>query len=537
MNRLAPADWILVAVYFAIVFGIAWRVIRRKQRSSEDYFLAGKNVGWFVVGASLFATNIGSEHLVGLAGTGAESGVVFGHLEFQASIILLILGWVFVPFYARSGVFTMPEFLERRYSPAARWYLSVVSVVGYVLTKICVTIYAGAVVFETVMGIEFWTGAVAIVALTGVYTVLGGLRAVVYTEVMQTVVLTIGAAAVTIIGLGEIGGWGALRDTLGSEYFDCWKSVSHPQFPWTGMVFGAPIIAIWYWCTDQYIVQKTLAARNETQARRGTIFAGFLKQLPLFLFIVPGMLAFALAKTGRLDLSEPDEALPTLVVSLLPAGARGLVAAGLLAALMSSLASVFNSCSTLITMDFYKKIRPDAGEARLVRVGRLATLVLVGLGLAWIPFMKLISGTLYLYLQSVQSYISPPIAAVFLLGVFWKRVTSRAALAALGTGFVLGAARLVAELNKGSLSGLLHDFATINFLHFAALLFLVCVGVLVLVSLATPRPPESRLAGLTFATTSAVDRKTSRATWTALDVLLSLAIVGLVAAVMLYFRG
>ena len=204
MNQLVALDWAIVAIYFVAVFGIAFWVIRRKQKSTADYFLAGKNVGWFVVGASLFASNIGSEHLVGLAGAGAESGVVFGHLEFQASIILLLLGWVFVPFYARSGVFTMPEFLERRYSPAARWYLSVISIIGYVLTKICVTIYAGGVVFETLMGIEFWTGAIAIVVLTGIYTVIGGLRAVIYTEVMQTGVLIAGAIAVTAIGLAKI---------------------------------------------------------------------------------------------------------------------------------------------------------------------------------------------------------------------------------------------------------------------------------------------------------------------------------------------
>jgi SSS family solute:Na+ symporter len=537
VNHLAPADWAVVALYFAIVFAIAWRAMRSEQRSARDYFLAGKNVGWFVVGASLFATNIGSEHLVGLAGTGAESGVVFGHLEFQASVILLLLGWLFVPFYARSGVFTMPEFLERRYSPAARGYLSVVSVVGYVLTKICVTIYAGGVVFEKLMGLDFWTGAVAVVVLTGLYTVLGGLRAVVYTEVMQTVVLTLGAGVVTFVGLREVGGWSGLREALGSDAFDCWKPASHPQFPWTGMVFGAPIIAIWYWCTDQFIVQKTLAARDETHARRGTIFAGYLKQLPLFLFILPGMVAVALAEKGRLALPEFDEALPTLVVELLPTGLRGLVAAGLLAALMSSLASVFNSCSTLITMDFYKKLHPGASGALLVHVGRLSTLLLVGLGLAWIPFMKLISGTLYLYLQSVQSYLSPPIAAVFLLGVFWKRVTAPAALSALLAGFVLGAARLLAELNKTSLSGLPYQFATVNFLHFAALLFLVCVGILVAVSLLTPAPPEDRLVGLTFSTTSRAERERSRATWTALDVLLSLVLLGLVAGVMIYFRG
>lgn len=537
MSQLVALDWWIVGLYFAVVFGIAFWVIRQKQSSSEDYFLAGKNVGWFVVGASLFASNIGSEHLVGLAGTGAESGVVFGQLEFQASIVLLILGWVFVPFYARSGVFTMPEFLERRYSPAARWYLSIISVVGYVLTKICVTIYAGGVVFETLMGIDFWTGAIAIVVLTGIYTVLGGLRAVVYTEVLQTGVLIAGALAVTFIGLARVGGWNALYDIVGSEYFNAWKPSSHPDFPWTGMVFGAPIIAIWYWCTDQFIVQRTLAARNETEARRGTIFAGFLKQLPLFIFIVPGMIAFALAKTGELELPQPDQALPVLVMTLLPVGVRGLVAAGLLAALMSSLSAVFNSCSTLITMDFYKKINPVASDRQLIHVGRIATFVLVGLGLLWIPLMKVISGTLYLYLQSVQSYIAPPIAAVFLGGVFSKRITATAAITGMVGGFGVGMLRLLAELNKDSLDGALLWFASINFLHFAALLFWFCIALMVIVSRFTKPPSDEQLSGLTFQTTTPDQAANSRRTWSAVDVALSLFLVATVAAVMLYFTG
>ncbi|MFQ5790751.1 MAG: sodium:solute symporter [Acidobacteriota bacterium] len=537
MNTLAPVDWVVIASYFGGVFGIAWWVIKQRQSSSADYFLAGKNVGWFVVGASLFASNIGSEHLVGLAGTGAESGVVFGHLEFQASLILLILGWVFVPFYTRSRVYTMPEFLERRYSPAARWFLSIISVFGYVLTKVCVTIYAGGVVFETLMGIDFWTGALIIVVLTGFYTVLGGLRAVVYTEVMQSVVLIAGAVAVTGIGLAKVGGWHALYEIAGSEYFNVWKPISHPDFPWTGMVFGAPIIAIWYWCTDQYIVQRTLAARNEAEARRGTIFAGFLKQLPLFIFIFPGIIAYALSTQGQLALAEPDRALPALVMALLPVGLRGLVAAGLLAALMSSLSAVFNSCSTLITMDFYKKLHPGASDKQLIHIGRIATVVLVGLGMAWIPLMKLISGTLYLYLQSVQSYISPPIAAVFLLGVFSKRINAPAAISALVGGFLIGMARLVAELNKASLSGVLHTFASINFLHFAIFLFLFCIALMILVSLLTREPTSEELKGLTYATTTPTEREQSRATWTRIDVILSMALFVIVAFIVLYFRG
>ena len=457
MSQIGIVDWFVIGIYFLTVFAIAaWAVYRERsgRETSEGYFLAGRNVGWFVVGASLFASNIGSEHLVGLAGAGASSGLVLGQFELQASLILLLLGWLFVPFYVRSGVFTMPEFLERRYSPAARWYLSVISIIGYVLTKISVTIYAGGVVFESLMGLEFWTGALVVVVVTGVYTVLGGLRAVIYTDVMQAVVLIVGSLSVTIIGLMQLGGWDVMVATAGDGFFNIWKPMSHPDFPWTGIAFGAPIIAVWYWCTDQFIVQRALSARGIDDARRGTIFAGLLKQLPLFIFVVPGVIAYCLAKTGQLELGSADAALPTLVAALLPTGLKGVVIAGLLAALMSSLSSVFNSCSTLITLDVYKKINPDASERRLVFVGQSSTVVLVILGLLWIPLMANISGTLYQYLQSVQAYISPPITSVFLLGLFWKRLNGTGAMAALGTGFVLGMGRLLLELNKDSLSGI-----------------------------------------------------------------------------------
>jgi SSS family solute:Na+ symporter len=504
VRQLALLDWVIVAAYFALTIGVAVWASRRERAGKEtsaDYFLAGRNIGWFIVGASLFASNIGSEHLVGLAGTGAASGVAVAQFEILASLILLLLGWLFVPFYLRSGVFTMPEFLERRYSSGARWYLAVVSIIAYVLTKISVTIAAGGIVFEALMGIDFWTGALIVVIATGAYTVIGGLLAVLYTDMIQMFVLLAGAIAVTFVGLSALGGWGEMSATLGPEFLDMWKPTSDPAFPWTGILFGAPILGVWYWCTDQFIVQRVLSARNETEARRGTIFAGFLKLTPLFLFVIPGLIAAALAKRGQLALASPDQALPALVGTLLPVGLRGLVVAGLLAALMSSLSSVFNSCSTLITWDVYKKLRPAASEGRLVWVGRLSTVVLVALGLLWIPLMRLISAQLYQYIQSVQAYISPPIAAVFLVGILWRRVNARGAMAALLGGFALGVGRLVAELNKPSLSGWLLSYAEINFLHFAVLLFVTCTAILVLVSLTAPAPSDEQLAGLTFATT------------------------------------
>jgi len=502
MNRLAWLDWLVIAVYFVLVFGVAWLYTRRERvrESSGQYFLAGRNVGWFVVGASLFASNIGSEHLVGLAGTGAARGVAVGQFEVLASLILLLLGWVFVPFYLRSGVTTMPEFLERRYSSAARWYLAVISVVGYVLTKISVTIAAGGIVFSALMGLDFWVGALIVVVATGIYTVAGGLRAVLITDTLQLFVLLIGSLVVTFVGVQALGGWGQLRATAGPGFFDMWLPATDPDFPWTGILLGAPILGVWYWCTDQFIVQRVLAARNLDQARGGTIFAGFLKLLPVVLFVLPGVIAHGLVQQGKLTLESPDQALPALVTALLPAGLRGVVVAGLLAALMSSLSSVFNSCSTLVTFDIYRKLRPATSDRKLVVVGQVATGVLVVLALLWIPLMSRISGQLYQYLQSVQAYISPPIAAVFLLGLFWTRVNARGAMASLGTGFVLGALRLVLELNGGAMTGVVHSFATMNFLHFAAMLFAICVAVLVLVSLMAPAPSREQLAGLTYAT-------------------------------------
>jgi len=542
LSLLADIDWAVIGLYFIVVFGVAFWVTQREKSTRETsagYFLAGRNVGWFVIGASLFASNIGSEHLVGLAGTAAASGVAVAQFEILASLILLLLGWVFVPFYIRSGVLTMPEFLERRYSSASRWYLAIISIVGYVLTKISVTIAAGGIVFESLMGIDFWTGSLITVVATGIYTVFGGLRAVLYTDLVQMFVLIGGAVAVTVIGLSELGGWDVLYATAGPGFFDMWKAADHPDFPWTGIVFGAPILGVWYWCTDQFIVQRVLSAANVDQARRGTIFAGYLKLLPLFIFVVPGVIAYALAEKKLLELGQPDQALPTLVGVLLPDGLKGLVVAGLLAALMSSLSSVFNSCSTLVTWDIYKKLRPQTGERHLVMVGQISTLILVAFGLAWIPMMKFVSGQLFQYLQSVQAYISPPIAAVFLIGILWKRVNAHGAIASLLAGFVLGMARLGAELGKDSLSGWLYWYADINFLHFALLLFVVCSVILVLVSLLTLPPSTDRLAGLTFATAATTDLEpiSSDSVWRRKDFFLSLALCIFVIVVWLNFNG
>ena len=506
-------DYGIVIAYFVLVFFVAFWVTRRerKEKSSSSYFLGGKNSSWFVIGASLFASNIGSEHLIGLSGSGARGDFVNGQFELLAALILILLGWVFVPYYLKSGVYTMPEFLEKRYNRGARNYLSVISILAYVLTKISVTIFAGALVFDQLLGVEFWTGAILVVVATGVYTIFGGLKAVVYTDLVQMFVLTAGAIAVTWFGLDALGGLDALTKSVDANageqagnYFNLWRSNSDTNYPWTGILFGAPILGVWYWCTDQFIVQRVLSAKNQTEARRGTIFAGFLKLLPLFLFVFPGTIAFALHNTDGVLLLDSageishDSALPAMVISYLPSGMKGLVAAGLLAALMSSLSSVFNSCSTLVTMDFYKVWKPDTAERKLVVVGQVTTAILVVTGLLWIPFMKSMmqDGGLFKYLQSIQAYISPPIAAVFLLGLFVKKINAKGALAALWTGFVLGIGRLVLEFlstppSDGSEAILdlgngtfLSWVVGINFLHFALLLFSICSVVMIAVSYA-----------------------------------------------------
>ena len=535
MKIFTLLDWNILILFFIVLGSIIWWVIKQKQESSEDYFLAGRNLGWFVIGASIFASNIGSEHIVGLAGTAADSGMVMGHYELHSWIILL-LGWVFVPFYLRSTVFTMPEFLERRYSEHSRWILTIITLISYILTKVSVTVYAGAVVFQTLMGIEFWSGALLIVIITGAYTILGGLRAVIYTDALQAIVLIIGSVTITVIGLIKIGGWDNMVSAVGSSHFNMFLPADHPDFPWIGMVFAPPIIGIWYWCTDQYIVQRVLSAQNETQARRGTIFAGYLKLLPIFMFFIPGLIAYAMSKSGQLTYASSDQVFPTLVRELLPSGMRGLVAGGLLAALMSSLSSVFNSCSTLFTMDIYKKLKPRSSERTLIFVGRVATGIIVITGILWIPLMKVVSsGGIYKYLQSVQAYIAPPIAAVFLLGLFWSRINAQGALAALVSGFTAGMVRLGLEINKSNLSGFWFDFADLNFLYFAIFSFLCCITIMIVVSMLTKAPDQKQLYGLTYSTTAKSDKESSNNSWTNYDLINSAVIIGILALILIYF--
>ncbi len=523
---MTTIDFLVVIAYFVGVAGIGYWSSRRSLADSKSYFLGGRNIGWFAIGASLFASNISTEHFVGLAGGGAAGGLAVSQFDNLSCFWVLLLGWLFVPFYLRMGIFTLPEFLERRYNAHCRTYLSSISLIAYIFTKISVALYAGAMVLNIVLGWDIWTSAIILIIATGIYTIFGGLRAVIYTDLFQTFVLIAGGTILTIIGISKVGGLEALTQKIDPSFFSVWKGVNHPDFPWTGILFGAPILGVWYWCTDQMIVQRTLAATNLKVARRATVFAGALKILPIFILVLPGI-------AGRILFPEvaSNKMYAQMVNELLPVGIKGLMIAALMAALMSSLSSVFNSSSTLVVMDFYKKYKPGAGEKELVFAGQIATALLVVIGLAWLPFIGILSDQLFVYLQSVQAYISPPIAVVFLLGVSCKRLNGQGALAALLGGGVIGILRFIIEIGvKTDLitAGPLVWFASINFLHFAIILAVFCTVIMVLVSLATAPPDQEKLSmfvteGREDTTEDSKSRKTN-IFWTVMVVLAILAI-------------
>ncbi len=546
-SQITGIDWFVIAIYFGILLGVAWWVVKKGKDSAADYFLAGRNLGWWIIGASIFASNIGSEHVVGLAGAGATSGVALAHYELHAWC-LLVLAWVFVPFYMRSMVFTMPEFLERRFSPASRYVLSIVSIITFIVSKIAVGIFAGGVVFGTLLPElqitighttidSFWIGSVLVIVLTGLYTALGGMRAVAYNDAVQTFVLILGSASLTFYGLHKLGGWHELRYWAGSDLFNLWKPIIpagvqgswapvlqtdpsgqvvkeawyfNGNFPWPGMLICAPIIGLWYWCTDQYIVQRALGAPNESVARRGAIFASFLKLFPVYLFIIPGLICYALAKSGRIPelaaIIGPDGkaipsvsqgAFPMLVQYLLPPGLRG-----------------------------------------------TAGMVLVAL--AWIPVIKGASG-LYTYLQAVQGYLAPPIFVVFFFGVFFKRLNAQGALWAMIVGFALGIFRMLVDTPVTlGLSGLQNGYPQGSFLwivnniyfqYFSVLITIVSAIVMVVVSHVTAEPDRDKIRSLTFETVTAEDRANTRASWSWREVAGSGLVLVCILGAYLYFRG
>jgi solute:Na+ symporter, SSS family len=561
---LTGLDWAAIAFYFAVIGVLAWWYGRR-QRDSVDYFLAGRNAGFVAIGASIFTSNIGSEHIVGLAGQGASTGMAMAHWELHAWVLIL-LAYLFVPFYYRAGVETIPEFLERRFSARARTILSVVSLVAYVFTKVSVTVYAGAIVFQALLPDTFgsrenafWVGAFSTVAITGVYTVFGGMRAIMATAIPQAVLILLGSFAITWLGLnslsegaGVVAGWSELvaAARTNADAFALWRPLSDPDFPWLGVVIASPIIGIWYWCTDQYIVQRTLSAKDLAAARRGALFGGLLKVWPVLIFLIPGLIGWALHQKGVIALPtklvdgaaviDGDTVFPTLVTALLPEGVRGLIVACLLAALMSSLASLFNSSAALFTVDIYEKLRPNQSEAHLLFVGRIATATVVGLGLLWIPVMKEISGGgLYQYLQSVQGYLAPPITAVFLLGLFWERVNAKGALWGLAGGFMLGMLKLTCQafFGEGKLESpaVLAAIGDFNFLYATGILFALSIVLIIAGSLASPPPAPAQIRGLTYRSIRAEASAEIRSSWDAGNKLMALVILALVGAMYLYF--
>jgi SSS family solute:Na+ symporter len=700
---LTGIDWVAIACYFSVLLCVAWWVIKQGKKEAADYFLAGRNLSWWIIGASIFASNIGSEHIVGLAGSGAKDGVALAHYELHAWC-LLVLAWVFVPFYARSLVFTMPEFLEKRFSTSSRYVLSISSLLTFIVSKIAVGIFAGGVVFGTLLpemsisfgnptpftpdqikspteivqslqkgadpgtaylwtlfsqdsrqkladsatpeetkksilsdelnkigkteGLytperfgsiplravtvkaikagtlgpadldhmvledvfakqvshsvheidSFWIGSVLVILLTGLYTALGGMRAVAYNDAVQVTVLIGGSALLTIYGLAKLGGWHELKSICGSDMFNLWKPLVpagqtatwapiiekgadgqivrqawyfNSNFPWLGMAICAPVIGLWYWCTDQYIVQRALGAPNENVARKGSIFAAFLKLFPVYLFIIPGLICYALAKSGKIpELSTAfatkgsQGAFPMLVQYLLPPGLRGIVVAGLLSALMGSLAGVFNACSTLFTVDIYEKLRPKATQAEIVRMGRTATTVMVLIAMAWIPVVKGAHG-LYDYLQSIQGYLAPPIFVVFFFGVFWKRLNARGCFWAMVIGFIVGVFRMLVDtpvtMSSGNYSypegSFLWIVNHINFQYFSILITIISALVMVIFSLTSPPPNDDHIKGLTFATATAEDKARTRASWGTKEVVASVFILICILFAYLYFRG
>ena len=559
---MAFLDWLVIAAFAALMIGIVWWVSRQKQENSDDYFLGGKDATWIAIGASIFASNIGSEHLIGLAGAGASSGMAMAHWEIQGWMIL-ILGWVFVPFYTRSMVLTMPEFLERRYNTQSRTLLSFISLISYVMTKVAVTVYAGGLVFQQVFGIKelwgidfFWISAIGLVLITAVYTIVGGMKSVLYTSVLQTPILLLGSLIILVLGLKELGGWDEMMrlcdvtpsyEGATGTMIHLMRDNSDPQYPWLGALIGSAIIGFWYWCTDQFIVQRVLSGKNETEARRGTIFGAYLKLLPVFLFLIPGMIAFALhQKTGSFlpmlasGAHNADAAFPTLVAKLLPAGVKGLVVCGILAALMSSLASLFNSSAMLFTIDFYKRFKPETPEKKLVVIGQIATVVIVVLGILWIPVMRSVGDVLYTYLQDVQSVLAPGIAAAFLLGIAWKRTSALGGMWGLISGMVAGLTRLGAKVYYSNVqdaadSTFKYLFYDLNWLFFCGWMLLFCIIVVIVVSLCTEAPSEEKIKGLVFGTSTEEQILATRKSWNKWDVIHTVIILAITAAFYYYF--
>ncbi|KAG7476642.1 hypothetical protein MATL_G00085100 [Megalops atlanticus] len=514
-----PADISVIVIYFLVVLAVGlWAMLSTNRGTVGGFFLAGRSMVWWPIGASLFASNIGSGHFVGLAGTGAAAGIAIGGFEWNALVVVIILGWIFVPIYIKAGVVTMPEYLKKRFGgQRIRIYLSVLSLLLYVFTKISADMFSGAIFINQALGLNIYLAVVLLLLITALYTVTGGLAAVIYTDTLQTIIMVVGSFILMGFAFNEVGGY----DNFVKKYMEAIPTVTNPNIsercytprpdafhifrdpltgdmPWPGLVFGLTILATWYWCTDQVIVQRCLSAKNMSHVKAGCIMCGYLKLLPMFLMVFPGMISRILY-TDVVACVVPEEckkycqasvgcsniAYPKLVVDLMPQGLRGLMLSVMLASLMSSLTSIFNSASTLFTMDIYTKIRRSASEKELMIAGRLFILALIGVSIAWIPIVQTAqSGQLFDYIQSITSYLGPPIASVFLLAIFCKRVNEPGAFYGLVIGLLIGLSRMMAEFAFGTGSCVNPSncpkiICGVHYLYFALLLFgLTCLLVL-----------------------------------------------------------
>jgi len=481
--RLAPWDWALIVLYAVLIVGkgLWWS---RRHGGADEYFLAGRDMTWPLIGASLYASNLSSTTLVGLAGAAYGTGIAVYNYEWMAAAVLVFAAVFLVPVYLRSRVTTMPEFLERRYDRRARRYFAGLTLVGNIVVDTAGTLYAGGLVLKVLFPeVPMWQTVAVMALLAGLYTVAGGLVAVMWTDAVQAVLLTVGAVVVTWEAAAAAGGWREVLAQTPHEMLSLIRPLDDPDLPWLGLLTGVPLLGFYFWCNNQFMVQRVLSARSVRHGRLGVLFAGLLKLPVLWIMVLPGTLARGLYP----DLGNADLVYPTLVFDLLPTGLLGLVVAGFLAALMSQIDSTLNSASTLVTMDFVRVRRPDLDDRALMRVGRWTTAVFMVLAAAWAVRIEEF-GSLFRYLQNVLSYIAPPVAAVFLLGIFWRRATADGAIAALLAGLILGAAFF--GLNTFVWDGALH------FLYAGPLLFAACAAVQIGVSLRGEAPPDDRTAPL-----------------------------------------
>ncbi|XP_054849186.1 sodium/glucose cotransporter 2 [Eublepharis macularius] len=539
-----PADISVISFYFLVVIGVGlWSMYRTNRGTVGGYFLAGRNMVWWPIGASLFASNIGSGHFVGLAGTGAANGLAVAGFEWNAMFIVLLLGWLFVPVYLTAGVITMPQYLKKRFGgQRIRLYLSILSLFMYIFTKISVDMFSGAVFIQQALGWNIYVAVIALLIITTIYTVTGGLAALMYTDTVQTFVMVGGAFILMGFAFNEVGGYQGLFDKYMNalpsrmvspmpavynisascympreDSFHMIRDAISSDLPWPAIILGLSVNSLWYWCSDQVIVQRCLAGKNLTHVKAGCILCGYLKLLPMFIMVMPGMISRVLYP-DEVACVIPEEckricgtevgcsniAYPKLVVSLMPNGLRGLMLAVMLAALMSSLASIFNSSGTLFTMDIYNRLRPQARDKELLIVGRVWILLLVGVSIAWIPVVQAAQGgQLFDYIQSISSYLAPPIAAVFLLGVFVKRVNEQGAFWGLVGGLAMGMARMIPEFIYGTGSCLFPSacprlICGVHYLYFAVILFFTSAAIVIGVSLCTLPIPDKHLHRLVF---------------------------------------